>query len=182
VRVFSPIVDPFARKRGFAHHALRATRLVVNNEGMGKGSNLVVHRKFGGQPSSVRRPSKAVAWCLDGAQRLRVNVAFCQLASTGRPARRAGVFADRRSFPAKKRIRAPRAACNATCGDQRGDGEGFQPGCSPQVRWSAVFGTTAFQGGRLVLGLHAASPGEWGVLPARFDRPANPSCGCFRRS
>jgi len=120
VRVFSPIVDPFARKRGFAHHALRATRLVVNNEGMGKGSNLVVHRKFGGQPSSVRRPSKAVAWCLDCTQRLRVNGVFCRLASTGRQTRRARVFADRRSFPAKKRIRSPRAARNATCGEQRG--------------------------------------------------------------
>jgi len=37
-------------------------------------------------------------------------------------------------------------------------------------RWSAVFRTTAFQGGRLVLGLDAASRCGCDVLPARFDR------------
>jgi len=53
---------------------------------------------------------------------------------------------------------------------------------SPQVRWSAVFRTTALRGGRFVLGFHTASPGECGVLPVRFDRPASPPYACFRQT
>jgi len=54
--------------------------------------------------------------------------------------------------------------------------------CSSQVRCSTVFGTTAFQGGRLVLGFRAASPGGWSVLLAGFDRPTSPLYACFRRT
>jgi len=77
----------------------------------------VVDPKFGGQPSSVRRPSKAVGWCLVSTSRARVDGGFCRLASTSPQARRTRVSAGRQPFSWERALLHP-GRCSQ--GERRG--------------------------------------------------------------